>query len=328
MTDPTQPGVSVTPEAQTQAAEARIAALEAGKTADDAERAADAARDAAMQAELDALKAGQAKPVDPPPPVPPPPLPGPPPAVSTMIVGARCKDTTFADMNAAVGPVGGMRLFYPAALSTTYDASQLPSGVVPFVSYKTPQTNIASFLKSLPASGRLTFHHEPEADYPSGAAFTGEFDREYQSAKAARSSIPFGMIAGAYQYRAGAGGASQGNGYDGSYLPSEADFYGFDTYQPKGPLTPLEKDPRFQRWYSLVKDRGKPLYVTEYGRGDTADHSLDAERAALIPVDAAYLRKIGVQAWMYWFTSGTTGVNWRFTDQGSIDAWRKVAAGQ
>lgn len=246
-----------------------------------------------------------------------------------LLIGARCnppQPATFAAMNRTIGPVKAMRLFYPGSLPTQYAATSLPPGVAPFVSYKSPQTNVGAYIGTLPANARLTFHHEPEAgsgngDFTSGQEFTGMFGREYAAAHAARWDIRFGMIAGAYQYQAGR------NGYDGSYLPDPAscDFYGIDTYQRGDkPLIPLEQEPRFQRWYSLVRDRGRPLYITEYGRGLSSQPQANDQRAKVIAVDAPYLASIGVSVWLFWWAGGSAG-SWTFSDQPSIDAWRKVA---
>jgi hypothetical protein len=201
-------------------------------------------------------------------------------------------------------------------------------GQIPIVSYKEVQTNLAAYIKTLePLKGQMAYHHEPEADYQAGSVFVKEFVKEYDTAKAASPKTPFGMIAGAYQYR-----ANGGTGFDGSYLPpaDKVDFYALDTYLTGGSgpnvVRGLENEPRFQRWYSLVKDRGKPLYITEYGRGLVTDKAQDPLRVQTIRDDMVYLTKLGVKVWIYWWTTdgssgGVSGKNWQFQDAGSISAW-------
>lgn len=246
---------------------------------------------------------------------------------AALVTGARLADTTYAQSNPKVGPIRVTRLFYPGTLPASYQPpAGFPADVVPIVSYKTPGPNTPGYARSLAAvGGFLVWHHEPEADFPSGAAFVQQWQQERATVKSAAPGLPFGMIAGAFQYAAG------NNGYDGSYIPDGADFYCVDTYlqgsaTPPNKIQPLATEPRFQRWLSFVQPKGKPLGVTEYGRGLTDTTQWDAQRAQVIPQDADYLKSLGFKWWLYWYTSGGGSKSWRFTDAASQAAWRAVAA--
>jgi len=196
-------------------------------------------------------------------------------------------------------------------------------------SYKTAgSSSLAPFVKSMPAQDMIAFYHEPEGpgDWSSGPAFVAAFNAEYKAAHAANPKVKFGMIAGAYQYR------TAGLGYSGSFLPPLADFYAVDTYRDGstenafGAIVPLTQVAEFQRWLSLVKGKGKPLMVTEYGRGTVGSGELattPAKRASVIAQDLPYLRSLGFMMVSYWYSDfGPDGRAWRFTDQASINAWR------
>jgi hypothetical protein len=144
------------------------------------------------------------------------------------------------------------------------------------VSFKPAQqgADLSSYIGSLCPQDRLVCHHEPEADYPTGAAFLGAWRAAKAMAKALRPDIPFGMIAGAFQYRDGNAGVG------GAFIPDpgEADFLGLDTYrvglgtasqttpQAVNRCDPVETLPEFQEWMRCTDGRG-PRIVTEYNRG-------------------------------------------------------------
>jgi hypothetical protein len=58
--------------------------------------------------------------------------------------------------------------------------------------------------------------------------------------------------------------------------------------------------------------------------------STTANTNVTINADVAYLKKIGVKIWLYWWTAdgaiATSGKDWQFKDAGSINAW-KAAGG-
>lgn len=196
--------------------------------------------------------------------------------ISGMLIGAsRASVDEIAWMETQLGDVEASKVFYSGDLPASYDGSMIPSGMAPIVSFKSNGNgNLAAYIATMPANGYLCFHHEPEGgEYANGAAFVTAWTAMRDIAHAARPSIPFGMIAGMYQYR------TAGNGYDGSYIPTDSahmpDFYGVDTYYPTPPVTggvyddfiAMQDDARIARWLSFVAPTGKPLFCTEYGRG-------------------------------------------------------------
>ncbi|CAN5671237.1 hypothetical protein BH11MYX1_BH11MYX1_03470 [soil metagenome] len=240
----------------------------------------------------------------------------------------------FASAQADLGPLTSTRAFQ-VTLPPNQSERVSPSADIEITSYKTQHSStLAAFVKSMEPQDMLAFYHEPEGpdDWASGAAYVAAFEAECRAAHRARPDVKFGMIAGGYQYHVGK------RGYSGSYLPTNCiDFYAFDTYRDgsretgSGSIEPLADVAEFQRWYSLVKDRGKPLLVTEYGRGTVGNGELAStphKRAQVIPQDAAWLRSKKFVIWNLWYSDfGPDGRAWRFTDQASIDAWQNAAQG-
>ena len=264
-----------------------------------------------------------------------------PPPPATMAVRARCvasSSSTVASLRAdflndsqTIGrPLTMTRAFYGGVLPVDQSKRVSPPTAMEVTSYKGQNaSSLALFVRSMQPQDRLGFYHEPEGpgDWNTGADFVTAFTSEYHAAHAARSSVKFGMIAGAYQYR------TAGRGYDGSFLPdpSVCDFYACDTYRDGstenafGAIDPLSQVEEFMRWYNLVKDRGRPLLVTEYGRGTVGSGevaSTPTKRAAVIPADLAWLAAHGFAGISLWYSDfGPDGRKWRFTDQPSINAW-------
>jgi hypothetical protein len=283
----------------------------------------DAAQIDALQQQVADLQAQLAEQTDPPPdpePVPPP--------VATLIVGARAKDTDFPTMDSTIGPVKASRWFsggsgatLPATFTRAYAGTAIAPTANVWASFNTAsEANLRSYVASADPGTKMVLHHEPEGDFPSGADYVKWFDAQAAIIHDA-SDLPCVHAAAAYEYRSG------GVGVDGSWVPDSADIYTIDTYRRTlADMVPLEQDDRFQRWLALVQPKGKPIGITEYGRGLIGQGAAtDAKRAELIAIDGDYLRSLGAVVWMYWWTSGSAG-NWRFTDQASIDAWRSQAA--
>jgi hypothetical protein len=253
-------------------------------------------------------------------------------------IGARATDWTTA--NATIGPLQTQRVFYKTTLPATFAASQcgpLPSDVMCIVSYKTPDTNVASFVASIPA-GRtapvmIIFHHEPEADFPSGADFVAEFDAQSAEIRAAArgaglttgpaGEVEVDMAAGSYQY-----GASSRHGYDCSYIPpaSDVDHYTVDAYQ--GQLGGLAKNAGFVRWLSCTQGKGIIRGITEYGLGACQGN---AAREQDMASDLAYLPTVLPKLYLleYWWENTTSSCDqeWQFTDAQTIAEWQSIEAG-
>jgi hypothetical protein len=222
------------------------------------------------------------------------------------------------------------RLFY-RQLPNSFSRQRVPEGVLLIVSYKQPTTNVASYVRSIPADEdvQLVFHHEAEADYASGSAFVSQFNAQEQLAHSANPRIPFAFVGGGFGYRQGQ------PGYDGSFIPPKADAYYLDSYQRGdgwSPLRPAEQDPTVQRFRSLLAAKGHQFNgFTEYGRG-AVDRShpltrdLVHQRMHVFAADEKYLRSLpNVQVWAYWDTTDrASGTQWRLTDSKSQSAWRAI----
>lgn len=259
----------------------------------------------------------------------------PPPGSGTMLVGARVNDISWSQATNEIGSLKVTRLFYDT-LPTTFSREGIPLGVTLIVSYKTQNTNVASYVSSIPSNQavQLVYHHEPEGDYTSGSTFVSQFNAQEQIAHQANPTVPFAFIAGGYQY-----GAPGRNGYDGSFIPPNADRYYLDSYQrgtAASPIQPASQDPSVQRYITLLNQRGKLFNgFTEYGRGvvpqgGTLTDAMVQQRVNVFSADDNYLHNLpGVQVWSYWYTTDlASGDQWRLTDSTSQHAWRNIVQAQ
>lgn len=261
-------------------------------------------------------------------------------AETKMLVGARVgPDQTFAEVEAVLGDIRAGRVFYTGGdqtLPAAYDphAVGCSPGVLTYVSFNVVDAKTGPYVRSCPSGlVRMIFRHEQELHYPTGADFVAAYTKAYRTMKAANPDIPVGITSSSYSYRTG------GNARNGAYLPdpSIVDFYGIDLYQRVlSPAIGLDHYDHFQGWYQLVKDRGRPLAIIEYGRylapyPGSPDPAQEAERARIIGHDSRYLASIGgFQAWLYWYSWSNQNDHskgtWRFTDTASSAAWRRVVA--
>jgi hypothetical protein len=256
-------------------------------------------------------------------------------AARNLLVGARSADISFATMNSQIGPVKVTRVFYSGALPAKFAQGNIGSGVKIIVSYKTPSSNTALYVKSIPAgvNVEMVFHHEPEADYGStpavaGATFVKAFDAEATVIHVANPNMRVAFIGGAYQYRGQPGGSM---GLGGDFIPDKADDFYLDSYQ-RATIVPAQDDPGVQNFIHELTNKGHLFDgFTEYGRGviasgATFNTAVATARANVISVDAKYLATLpGVDVWAYWFTTDkASGDQWRFTDAASISAWSVV----
>jgi hypothetical protein len=252
------------------------------------------------------------------------------------LVGARAKSVNGSlagDFTAAQAQLGALqvtRVFYGALPPTHQRISAL--GVREIISFKDSSgANLESFVRSLSHGEMLTFYHEPEgpSDWADGKAYKTAWRALYRRSKAANSSTKFGMIAGAYQYRVG------GLGYDGSFLPlGMADWFAVDTYRTGatesgfGSIVTLPNVAEFQRWYSFVAPTGRPLAITEYGRGTVGYGevpSTPSKRIQVLAPDRQWASDHGFFAFDQWFSNyGPEGKPWVPTDQAFYDAFRAL----
>lgn len=267
-----------------------------------------------------------------------------------MRIGLRTKSSTNAsiaqqttDWNNAVATFGAMTLsrgpFYGSALPSRPEY-YAPPEVQLIPSFKSVTSTTAGYVKAMRDPAWLVFHHEPEADYTNsggGAAFVSQFRSAYDAIKAANPNVQVAMVAGGFQYRDGNHGA------DGSFIPpaDKCDGYFFDSYRTgasaSSPLEPIQQMEEFINWYGFVSGLGKPLGITEYGRGwENTDGSVTpaqranilATRPGLMQTDYAYLKGLGFALWNLWWNSNSPGDDWKFSDQPSIDAWSRIVAAE
>ncbi|MGH3448738.1 MAG: hypothetical protein ACRDP4_14055 [Nocardioidaceae bacterium] len=262
------------------------------------------------------------------------------PPASPLVVGATAhryqedKIVSTRWANDLIGPLGATRIFERDLPATWVPLCPDLPDMQEIISYKSAtQANIESYVASMRPGDLLCYFHEPENDFGGvGADFVAAWTAQQEMVGSAGGEL--GMIAMSYQY---AGGR---NGQDGSFLPP-ADlcaWYGVDDYEggaakgDYGHIAPLsEDDGQFNNWYQLVKALGRPLLITEYGRG-TRDREPYAtqQRLDVIPQDEQWLIDNGFSHWLYWFEDGQGGIpgsggQWIFDDQASIDLWASLS---
>lgn len=262
-----------------------------------------------------------------------------------FLVGARYRyaaatseQADFAAGVALLGIPAFTRIFYTGQATHEHIG---PPETINVVSFKPAQqgADLADCIRSLCPQDRLVCHHEPEADYTSGAAFLTAWRAAKAMAKALRPEIQFGMIAGAFQYRPGNAGVG------GTFIPSpgEADFLGLDTYriglgaasqttpQAVNRIDPIETLPEFVEWMRCTEGRG-PRIVTEYNRG--LDKDADGTpipgniplRLAVLERDADTLATLGFEGIGLWHAEGTAATKrWAWRDPESVAAWRRIS---
>jgi hypothetical protein len=247
--------------------------------------------------------------------------------------------------DSAFGPLQDARIFYTKALPASYAGSvgsNLPSGVTLVVSYNTPDTNVSSYVCSVPSTRNviLAFYHEPEnqhSPFASGASFVTEFDA--QSAEIRQDALTCGvttvkvaMISMTWAYA-----NSTRRGYSCSFIPTAAnvDYYLGDTYEKNQDTLAL--DPGFQRWLTCTSTSGLvPQGLAEYGVGlgnttKTGCQFTDQQRASVIQTDAAYLTANfpNFAMWSYsWVTGSQCWDSWQFPTGGAAaTTWQNIATG-
>jgi hypothetical protein len=255
--------------------------------------------------------------------------------------------SAFQKADQLLGPLSMRRSFPSLESFGAVVAADKAAGYRSFVSAQVPgrdyaglaagkyDARITSAVRGLPAGTCVTMNHEPENDVP-GQVFVKMFRRFYQVAKTANSEIRIGPAHLTYGWRNGKVGASGNN--TGTQTPHDwdvgdlhRDFTAADTYAVTGQA--LETDLQFRAWFDFFNSvSSKPLGIAEYGQyavppGGRRDGALERKRAALIARDAAWLdaQPQFTAMWLVWNGSGAQG-NWKLQDQGSIDAWKAVAA--
>ncbi len=242
-----------------------------------------------------------------------------------MLLGARVRlpeshneGADFAWGQQAYGPLQVTRDYLSGPVPSRY-VDRFPPSTQVILSLKSVDGPLSDFLWSLDTRSvsRLVFQHEPERPnlFSSGDDFVRQFDAARAKIKAIRPEIQVGIASSGFNYRGSRPGA------DGSYLSKQADFYTIDTYRAgtdenasSNGVVPIDQRPEIMRWYALVKDRGKPLGITEVGMGRVgggADPATPADRVEVVAHDVAWARAHGFFCYSYFLSGqGPDGHNW------------------
>jgi hypothetical protein len=265
---------------------------------------------------------------------------------AAMLIGADAGSSGAAanwmTANDTIGSLQVDKIFYQRALPVSYQGStcaSLPEDVTCLVAYKTPTTNVASFVSSIPASRAVVmiFFQEPEAHFASGADYVTQFEAQSTLIRQTAGDAPNVFVAddaATSQYRPGQPGA------DCSFIPppTYTDLYLADHYQsrPNGQDLPNgQNGDDWTTWLNCVQPTHKPIGLAEYGLG-TCGAGGNATREQSLLADNSYLKGLPdvigapVLIWNYWWVNGGSAASctdWQFSGA-ATSAWRSIQAGQ
>jgi hypothetical protein len=266
---------------------------------------------------------------------------------AAMLIGADAGQSgAAANWTTAEETLGSLqvdKIFYRLGLPPSYSGStcaELPEDAVCLIAYKTPTTNVASFVSSIPADRAVVmiFHQEPEGDFPSGADYVTQFEAQSALIRQAAGDSPNVFVAddaSTVQYLPGSAGTGC------SYIPppAYADFYLADHYQPRPSGQDLpngQNGDDWTAWLNCVRPTHKPIGLGEYGLGVCGADG-DATRAQSLLADNSYLKDLPsvigapVLTWNYWWVGdGTSGGSCKeYQFNGAITSvWRSIEVGR
>lgn len=258
------------------------------------------------------------------------------PSGSTYVGAWGGPDSTgYASANAAIGPLDATKVFY-GTLPATWAGSKsaaFPAGTVQVIAYNTPDTNVVSFAKSIPAGQIVYFSYqsEQEAAY-AGAAGAAQFVSQWEAQvnlirSVGNADLGYVPSSAIYQYD---GSNAAATACDYLPPPQYVTAYGADVYQHQlggggtWPANGLSDFPRFQSWLHCVP-AGARIAITEYGVDGTVSA---AERNTRIQQDAAYLATLNPLTWIYWYGNmGSPAKDYIFTDAPTVATWKAIEAG-
>jgi len=248
---------------------------------------------------------------------------------------------TWKKAYAAIGPLQTDKEFNTktgTALPPSFRQSEcasLPHNPVCIVNYKVPNTNLKSYVQSVPPGRNLVilvYHDEPELGQSglSATQFKDQFENQarkimsYAKEKGLKN-VKVAMDSATSGYKPGA------KGYNCSFIPPAkyVDYYLADVYEHT--LTGLASLAIFQRWNHCTAGKGVPRGLAEYGL-DRCDGATEAQRATTLGDDAAYLaRKFPkLVLWNYWYADSHPGAchDPMFPARSATGTeWRKIEAG-
>jgi hypothetical protein len=259
--------------------------------------------------------------------------------------------------NPTLGPLDCIKMFYSGTqVMDTFqnghlgsdNESQLPPGIVPFITYKDSQIpSLAKYVASIPDDRLvyLSYWQEAEDSYP-GGNYTQFIKTTIQCSNIIRSvgkaNVKIWQNSAGSQY--GVVGSTAQQGF-WRVPPEYVDAYTVDSYQRANqksyPSQGLANYPAWLHWLSVYADQGRQLGITEYG----ISNATAAQRNARIQLDAAYLRTafppsalsstqvspFPMLLWLYWWSNCSAGSIGAFTNQFSdtptITTWQQIGAG-
>jgi hypothetical protein len=275
-----------------------------------------------------------------------------PPTTGGMWIGAAQNEpnTTLASFIAtsdSMGPLRVRRSFNSSAPNVPSSqpaliAGDAAAGISSFYSCKvnggpaainngSQDANLRALFNSFPKN-RMTYFtmwHEPENDINGGSFTSAQFAQmiahiwDIKQSTSNAANIQVGYIAMDYWWRTGTTFQKNGD----QILPPNGkfDFLAVDDYNTAttSGRTNAGTDPAFQNWYNWAKGKGKPLYVTEFGR--KIDPNDPQARANDLLASETWLKSHGFGMFLYWNGSGAQG-DWKLTDAPSQAAWKAIAS--
>lgn len=222
------------------------------------------------------------------------------------------------------------RVFYrtlPPSYSSDTNCSGLPAGVVCIVSFKTLNTNVVSYFKSVPDGHPVigVFWHEPEGDFSSGSQYVGKFESQSRLIRSVHNhNVQVAMIAGGSQYM-----NPQRHGWDCSYIPpaSYVNHYFMDLYDATD--VGAMNIPSIHRWLHCTQGRHRSRGIAEMGIAPSKCSTSGMTRNQVLKSDLQWFPTVMPNMYLleYWWSdsSGQTPSyctdHWQFTDQTNIHTW-------
>lgn len=209
------------------------------------------------------------------------------------LIGARVYDWPAA--NQAVGPLQTQRVYHvdlPASFAGTAE-SRLPAGVVPIVSYRTPTTDVVSYVRSVTRRLLLIYHYNPEPNMDA-PTFVSQFEEQADLIRSAGNpEVRVAMSAEVFQYQA----VVNPSAAKCAYIPPPAyvDYYLAAVYEPWLQGIEVTDGGAFLVWQRCTNGQDRTRGLAEYGLGLGMPGSQlcqsESKRADVMRSDMQYLHR-------------------------------------
>lgn len=244
-----------------------------------------------------------------------------------------------------LGHMTAQRIYYqslPPSFTTDNFCSGLPLDATCVVSYKTPNQNVVSYVKSVPADRKvvLIFHHEPEcggtfpghADFPSEQAFLNEFEIQSNLIRSADNpAVKVAMVACVTDYQLPYSPSQPG--HDASncgWIPPRqyVDFYYGDIYDNN--VSGAWNIPGMLRWLQCTRDHHRRRGIAEWGIPHSTGCNAQLTRAEDLGLSYQFFerRMPRMQMLLYFWVDGL-GVcqDWQFHEPDAVLEWHRIENG-